>query len=230
MQAFAFLSDIHGNLEALEAVSTRIHKDVPIYCLGDLVGYGANPNEAIEWAKGRNVICVMGNHDYAVVTGDTSFFNRDAERAILWTRPRLTKENMAFLSSLPKTVKVDLNGIKALLVHGSPTDPVFEYVFPETHEHLFDYYLSNNEVKVVALGHTHIPFVKKIDDGMVFNPGSIGQPRSGEPRACYALIRVEGSEIEVEYKLIEYDIEGAAGKILKAGLPPFLAQRLFQGI
>ncbi|MCP8312902.1 MAG: metallophosphoesterase family protein, partial [archaeon] len=132
MQELAIVSDIHGNLDALNAIMKNISQK-SIYCLGDLVGYGANPNEVIEWARENNVKCVMGNHEYAVVTGDASWFNWDAQRAIFWTRSNLKRENFDFIKKLPKRIELKLNDVRILFVHGSPNDPIFEYVMPDTH-------------------------------------------------------------------------------------------------
>jgi len=228
MQEIAFVSDIHGNFEALNAVLDNI-KQKNIFCLGDLVGYGANPNEVVEWAREKEVKCLMGNHEYAVITEDISWFNWAAQRAILWTRSHLKSINFEFIKQLPKRMKLEIGGIKILLVHGSPTDPIFEYVMPDTHKDLFDYYLSNNDVDVISLGHTHIPFICNSDKGIVFNPGSVGQPRSGDPRACYAVLTIKKGDACIKHKLVEYDLESAAKKIINANLPQFLAQRLYSG-
>lgn len=227
MKEIIFVSDIHGNYDALQALLDLINNRT-VYCLGDLVGYGANPNEVVDWARTNKIESVMGNHEYAVATGDISWFNPQAQKAILWTRSILTRENFQFISNLPKKIEMEFTGKKALLVHGSPIDPIFEYVLPETHQHMFDYYLSRNRVEMIAMGHTHIPFVSKLDAGMIFNPGSTGQPRSGDPRASCAFLKI--NDARIEHKLVEYDIDEAAQKILKAGLPSFFAQRLYQGI
>lgn len=229
MQELAVISDIHGNLDALNAVMNNLsQKD--IYCLGDLVGYGANPNEVIEWARERNVKCVIGNHEYALITGDVSWFNPDAQRAIFWTRSNLKRENYEFIKRLPERIEAKIEDVNALFVHGSPNDPIFEYVMPETHSDLFDYYLSRNNVNVLGLGHTHIPFLYKTNRDVIFNPGSVGQPRSRDNRASYAILIIDRREVQVEHKMVEYDIESAAKKIIKANLPGFLAQRLYIGL
>ncbi len=229
MRELAIISDIHGNLDALNAIMKHLGKK-SIYCLGDLVGYGANPNEVVEWVRENNVKCVMGNHEYAVVTGDASWFNPDAQRAVFWTRSNLKRENFDFIKKLPKKMELKVDAVRILFVHGSPDDPIFEYVLPDTHEGLFDYYLSKNNADVIGLGHTHIPFLYESDKGIIFNPGSIGQPRSNDPRACYAILTIDNNDVKVEHKLIEYDVESAANKIVGAGLPRFLAQRLYLGI
>lgn len=224
----AFISDIHSNLEALEAVAGEI-EGLEVYCLGDLVGYGANPNEVVEWVRDRGVHCIMGNHDYAVITGDTAFFNYNAARAIVWTRAHLKPTNLEFLMGLPRSRRLELGGLSLLMVHGSPEDPLEEYVYLESHSHLFSRYLKTARADIIALGHTHVPFVWEEDLGVVFNPGSVGQPRNGIPDACFAIVEVEGRKVTVTHRYVTYNVDRAAKKILDAGLPPFLASRLYEG-
>jgi len=228
MQA-VFISDIHGNLEALEAVEATL-PDAPIYCLGDVVGYGANPNEVVEWVRERSEVCILGNHDLAVLIGDVSWFNQAAAKAIRWTRSVIKPENQRFLANLTDRARLNVAGLNTLLVHGSPDDPISEYVYPETHSGFFDIYLTRESVDLIGMGHTHIPYSWRSGRGMIFNPGSIGQPRSGRPEACYAILKRGESGFEIEHKYVSYNIESAASKILAAGLPSFLASRLFSGI
>ena len=115
------------------------------------------------------------------------------------------------------------------MTHGSPDDHLGEYVFPTTHSDIFDFYLKKLSVKVIALGHTHFPFIWSDKAGVVFNPGSVGQPRDGESKASYAILSIDGGRVEVEHRRVDYDIETSARKIIDAGLPASLAQRLFVG-
>ncbi|MFQ6134481.1 MAG: metallophosphoesterase family protein [Nitrososphaerales archaeon] len=223
------VADIHSNLEALKAVSKDMPR-LPIYCVGDFVGYGANPNEVIQWAKERDVKAVMGNHDYATVTGDTEWFNSGAAAAIEWTRRQIGASEKKYLSSLPRSRVLNIGGLKMLMVHGSPTEPLFEYVHPATHEYLFNAYLKRFKVDIIAMGHTHIPFVWEGKKGAVVNPGSVGQPRSGNPDASYLIVRVEDRRVEFEHRPTPYDTKAAAEKIKNAGLPIFLAERLYRGV
>ncbi|MEM3614337.1 MAG: metallophosphoesterase family protein [Nitrososphaerales archaeon] len=224
-----FISDIHSNLEALNAVAATI-PDAPIYCLGDVVGYGANPNEVIEWVRENVELCILGNHDVAVLSGDVSWFNPAAAKAIKWSRGVIKPQNLNFLKSLADRARLNIVGLKTLLVHGSPDDPISEYVYLETHSQLFNIYLHREGVDLIGMGHTHIPYAWRSSSGVVFNPGSVGQPRSGNPQACYAILEYDGATLNIEHKLIRYDIESAASKILASGLPTFLASRLFSGI
>jgi diadenosine tetraphosphatase ApaH/serine/threonine PP2A family protein phosphatase len=245
----AIISDVHGNLEALQAVLDHIAQYAveTIYCLGDTVGYGPNPRECLDLVMGCRVT-LLGNHDQAALF-DPSNFNEKAENAIKWTRSQLEtpvpdreamERRWEFLAELPRTYRDgDL-----LLVHGSPRNPVNEYIFPE------DIY---NERKMEALfrlvdrycfqGHTHVPgifteslqFLSPEDadyeyrlDGskMLCNVGSVGQPRDGDWRACYVLLDDEA----IYYQRVEYDVGTTVQKISEIrDLDPFLAERLRQG-
>jgi putative phosphoesterase len=223
-----FVSDVHSNLEALEAV-LRDAGAAPLYCLGDMVGYGASPNEVLERLRDAGAVVVRGNHDEAVLSGSAPGFTTRAEIAAMWTARQISKENTAFLSAAPLTLRTEVEGADVFMVHGSPVDPLREYVFPESHENLFDWYLDRTRCDAVSLGHTHVPFVWRGKAGAVFNPGSVGQPRDGDPRASYAVFRKSGSEVNVRINRVKYDVRGAAAKIRSAGLPESLASRLETG-
>jgi putative phosphoesterase len=225
---FAFISDVHSNLEALEAVLADAGA-VGVYCLGDVVGYGASPNEVVDLLKEKGVVAVLGNHDLTALTGEPTGFNSRAAVAAVWTSRRLSEDNKRFLSQLPKNREVSLAGVDAYLTHGSPDDNLWEYVFPATHSDIFDYYLKRLSVRVIALGHTHVPFSWSDTTGSVFNPGSVGQPRDGDPRASYAVVSVDGDRVAVEHRRVEYDVQTSARKIIDAGLPEVLAKRLATG-
>jgi putative phosphoesterase len=225
---FAVVSDVHSNLEALEAVLAE-SGGKQVYCLGDLVGYGASPNEVVERLIEAKAVSVMGNHDHAVVAADTRMFNARAAMSALWTTRELTGKNLEYLRTLPQRLKVRFDGVDALLAHGSPDDPLSEYVHPATHSQLFGHYLSTQKVALIGLGHTHIPFIWRETGGTVFNPGSVGQPRDGDRRASYAVLRVEGGEVSVDLRRVEYDYDRAAAKIRDVGLPDQNASRLFTG-
>ena len=228
MSTAAFISDIHSNLEALEAVLADVRTE-EVYCLGDLVGYGASPNEVIDLVRERNVHALMGNHDYAATTGDTGRFNARAGMAAMWTRSQLTEENLGYLRSLPMQRKTSVGGTSLHMTHGSPDDPLWEYVDPRTHSQVFGHYIGKLEVKALALGHTHVPYSWIEKSGVVFNPGSVGQPRDGDWRASFAMVEFSQGEIAVEVQRVEYDVEGAIAKIAHVGLPEELGSRLRVG-
>jgi len=225
----AFISDVHSNLEALEAVLDEVGK-LKVYCCGDIVGYGASPNEVVRVLHDIGATCVIGNHDRASLDGDVGEFNPRAAMAAMWTSQHLDDDSRAFLGSLPMEVATGIGGKRVYIVHGSPDDPMWEYVRPTTHADLFDYYLQKVNADVIALGHTHLAFQWRSETGgLVFNPGSVGQPRHGDARASYAILSVEPGEVRVEARQVEYDIERAAKKILESGLPPSLASQLLSG-
>ncbi len=228
LRRIAVLSDLHANLEAAREVLGQV-SGMEVYCLGDLVDYGASPNEVIDEVRRAGARCVMGNHDWAAVTGDTSQFNPKAAMSCIWTRKQLSIESTEYLRGLDPEFRLSFGGSKTYLTHGSPDDRLWEYVDPRTHSGLFSYYLDRLGVQLIGLGHTHIPYVWEEGGRVVFNPGSVGQPRDGDRRASFAVVSFEGSAVKVEVRRVEYDLEGAASRIREAGLPSSHADRLFAG-
>jgi putative phosphoesterase len=227
----AFISDVHSNFEALEAVLDEVGK-LKVYCCGDIVGYGASPNEVVRALREIGATCVLGNHDYASIQGDAGGFNARAAMAVMWTSQHLSRESREFLGTLPREFSTQVGAKRLYMAHGSPDDTMWEYVLPSTHSDLFDYYLKKVNADFMALGHTHMAFQWRTDGGgIVFNPGSVGQPRTGDRRASFAILHVGSSEPEpeVEVRQVEYDVERAAKKILESGLPPSLASQLLSG-
>jgi putative phosphoesterase len=224
----AFISDIHSNLEALQEALAEI-RGLPIYCLGDIIGYGASPNQVIDLLRKHDVKSILGNHDHAVFKRDVGEFNSKAAIAILWTAKNLTDESLNFLTKLPLQRGIKMGEYYIYMTHGSPDDNLWEYVDPSTHSYLFDFYLEKLSAQGIALGHTHIPYFWKGKKGIIFNPGSVGQPRSGDNRASYAILSVDDEEIKVTHHKVSYNIESSANKIVQAGLPEVLGRRLFSG-
>jgi predicted phosphodiesterase len=227
-QKLAIISDIHSNLEAFRAVLDKI-QGLPILCLGDVVGYGGSPNEVVENLAATGAACIQGNHDWAVLQGDFSDFNSRAAIALKWTADQLTARSRTFLGSMMRDARFSIDGLAGYATHGSPDDRLWEYVHPATHSELFRQYLQTLHVQILALGHTHIPFVWQKTGGTVFNPGSVGQPRTGDSRAAYALLEARSGSVIVKLENVEYDVQVAAKRILDAGLPDSLAGRLLVG-
>lgn len=236
---YAVISDIHGNLEGLEAVLADVPEEVErVYCLGDVIGYGANPNECCDIVQEREMPTITGNHDIAVIdlSMDLNWFNPVAAAAVRWTREQLTEENAEFLRSRPRMMQAD----ETLFVHGSVRDPD-EYIIDGTtaSENLAVLESEYPDVRLCFFGHTHVKAIAPSPNGSadvealdlgtdgpyLVNPGSVGQPRDGDTFASYVL--VEGTE--VTYRFVEYDIEKAQAKIREAGLPGMLADRLAVG-
>jgi len=228
LKRFAIISDVHANLEAFEAVLAET-RELDIVCLGDLVDYGANPNEVVDLVRRKGIRSVMGNHDWAAVSGDTSLFNARAAMSSVWTRAHLTRQNLEFIRTLVPEIRSSFEVAEAYFTHGSPDDRLWEYVDPTTHSDLFGHYLAKLGVRIIGLGHTHVPYVWKEKGKVVFNPGSVGQPRDGDPRASFALLSAEEGEVRVDIHRVEYDVPKAASKIREAGLPEPHASRLFSG-
>ncbi len=242
---YAVISDIHGNLEALEAVLRDIPEGLEeIYCLGDVIGYGASPNECCDRVRETGMPVISGNHDLAVtdLSTDLAWFNPVAAAAIEWTREQLTQENADFLRTRPRTIRVG----EALFVHGSVRDPD-EYIINRAvaRENLAVLQAEYPNVKVCFFGHTHVKTVVPSPDGpspgsddtldltsggpYLVNPGSVGQPRDGDTFASYVLAEDALDGARITYRFVEYDVEKAQAKIRDAGLPGMLADRLAYG-
>jgi len=237
----AILSDIHGNLEALDAVLAEIDRRRPdrVLCLGDIVGYGASPNECLDRVRQRCSVVLLGNHDAAASGGpEAARFNIYARVAAEWTMKTLTRDNREYLQRLPLTASEN----SFYLVHASPACPRdWEYLLDRFDaEPQFHYFTES----FCFIGHTHQPAVFMADPGgtkslpvgtfrldavrrYIVNVGSVGQPRDKDPRACFVLFQ-EGSG-EVEYVRVSYDVAGAQAKIRAAKLPEVLAARLQTG-
>ncbi|WP_456424059.1 metallophosphoesterase family protein [Thermococcus sp.] len=229
----ALISDIHSNLEALQAVWEKIRGADAVLCMGDIVGYGASPNEVVEFVRKemerRTFLCVRGNHDNAIAFGVDWGFNPYARQALRWHQRVMSVENLEFLRRLPvRQIFADDTGRRYLLIHGSPRAPLDEYLFPWLPEGEFRNVLSYVRQDDLLLGHTHVPMLKVVEGRRIINPGSVGQPRDGDWRASYALIDTETGD--VTFHRVEYNVEESARKIIEAGLPKFLADRLFEGL
>lgn len=238
------ISDIHGNYAALEAVLKELEEEKveQIICTGDLVGYGARPNECVEAIRERNIPTIAGNHDHAaLLLTDISNFNEIAKTAVLWTKNVLTEENMEFLRELPLTLRDTPNNV--FYVHASPKDPgEWNYILTMGEARTNFNYFSE---QICFIGHSHQPFIIENDEGnlacptkpeieirdgrrYLINVGSVGQPRDRNWRSCYVI--VDHAEKSLEIKRCEYDLEASQKAIIEAELPEELAQRLAHGL
>lgn len=240
---YLIFSDVHGNLEALEAVlEWGMRSGVGFYlCLGDLIGYGANPNECIDRVqKLDSCVCIKGNHDAAIIDpAERSFFHEVALKGVEFTERHLTAEHREFIKNLPYVYSS--NGL-FIAVHASPYNPeAWEYVLDQGGAKRA---FGAMEHQIAFIGHSHSPVVFS-DDGnaerfvpgdrvkirkgtrYIINVGSVGQPRDGNPDASCVLF--DGKELTVQVTRVRYDRKTAAEKILKAGLPAVLAERLLVG-
>jgi diadenosine tetraphosphatase ApaH/serine/threonine PP2A family protein phosphatase len=236
------ISDIHANLTALDTVIKDAGHFDAVWCLGDLVGYGPDPNDCVERIQGLpNLKCILGNHDAATLEKiDVSAFNPEARTALEWTQDALKPESMAFLRSLPEVLKIDA----VTLVHGSPRQPVWEYLLDTRSATInFDYF----DTSLCFVGHTHLPVMYYLPDDarmcrliipenfteitlaprVIINPGSVGQPRDRDPRAAYAIFDdVDNTWV---FRRVPYNIAEVQQRMRQAHLPARHIQRLEAG-
>ena len=242
---YAIIADIHANLTAFMAVLADIERRggvEEVWCLGDVVGYGPDPHQCIELLRQGNHVCVAGNHDWAAIGKiDTSDFNPDAATACHWTAQQLSPEDVEYLESLPLVIQRS----DFTLVHGSPRQPIWEYLIStgSAKENLA-YFQS----QFCLVGHSHIPLVFKYSEAgacsssqlstniglvlaksrLIINPGSVGQPRDSDPRASYAIYDSETRIIRL-YR-IPYDVGATQIRMVKHNLPMRLVARLSYGV
>jgi putative phosphoesterase len=233
----AAFSDIHANKHALDAVLASIgDRGVDhTVCLGDLVGYGAFPNEVIETVRCAGIPTVMGNYD------DGVGFNRDecgcaytrpdeierGDRSLRWTQSVVTPENKAWLRDLPRELRFEAEGRRVLCVHGSPRR-INEYLYEDQPEQSLDRMFRELQADVVLCGHTHLPYHRRIGELDLINVGTAGKPKDGDPRVTYALVEV-GEQVRAEFPRLQYDVEAAARAIEATELPPEFAEALRTG-
>lgn len=236
---FLVISDIHANLAAFEAVLSNAEGEWDkIWCLGDVIGYGPDPNECVALLREQEHLSLSGNHDWAVLGRlDQDTFNEDAQVAINWTRRVLTEENQQYLEELPSlTVEEPFT-----LAHASPRQPVWEYILESvTAAANFDHF----ETPYCLVGHTHAPVIYEQsgrgsaeaiapvyadpfslnDVRLIVNPGSVGQPRDYDPRAAYAIL--DSDSLTVEHRRVAYPVERTQSRMSQFGLPYRLIARL----
>jgi diadenosine tetraphosphatase ApaH/serine/threonine PP2A family protein phosphatase len=241
----AVISDVHANLYALEAVLGEIDREPPdaIWCLGDTVGYGPRPNECCSLVRERADLVLVGNHDLIALGSaevDVEEFNPEAAAASLWTAEQLSVESRAFLEGLEPTGAAE--GVQ--LFHGSPRDPIWDYVLTDL---IALESLALTEAPVVLVGHSHVATALLLDEGTLqgglapegfeaqlergrwlLNPGSVGQPRDGDPRAAF--LELDPGLGRALFRRVPYPVERTQAEIRERGLPDSLAERLAHGV
>jgi diadenosine tetraphosphatase ApaH/serine/threonine PP2A family protein phosphatase len=243
----AVIADIHSNREALDSVLARIDQEGvdAILNLGDLVGYNASPNECLELLQGRNVWNLAGNHDLALLDPERAqHFNIIAYEALMWCRQQVRPEFVEFLQGLPLLRKLPGS---FLACHGTPANPDTYIAYHFQGKRVLKDLYKHSDLRVCFFGHTHrralwyrdirgkvalrpiAPTTMKLspEEHYLINPGSVGQPRDGNPEAAYAIF--DDEEFLIHFKSAPYDVSGAQRRILAAGLPPYLAERLALG-
>jgi putative phosphoesterase len=224
------ISDIHCNIDALE----RVIEDAGLFdaaiCAGDILGYGPDPLECVDAMISLGVNCVAGNHDLAAYSGDSSRLNAYAQAAITIQRQLLKQTQIAWLGRLPASLALEFGGVGVSVFHGSPRSPSYEYIYPEDAKLRAEELLEFAETDLLILGHTHIPYLIRSGERLLINPGSVGQPRDGDPKASYALLDLDEGHVEVTHRRVEYNIDGVADRMRRRGIPEFLAARLYMGL
>lgn len=235
----AVISDIHGNLPALEAALADLgaQRDIDgVYCLGDLVGYAPFPNEVVERIREVGIPTIIGNYD------DGTGFDRDdcgcafndpvakalGDQSFAWTKSHVTEENKAFLRTLPREIRLMLDGVRVLLVHGSPRR-MNEYLYQDRPDASFERLAAASDADAIFFGHTHIPYTKQVGDILFVNAGSVGKPKDGDPRACYVVVDVNAGELDVQFRRVPYPVERITEAIRKSELPDAFAEMLKAG-
>ncbi len=242
---YAIISDIHSNLPALQRVLAElVEADIDRYlCLGDIVGYGAQPNECCQVVQELDVICICGNHEQGVLQPDfEQWFNAAARACLVWTRAQLTAENRTFLECLEETARIG----NITICHGSIPDPNFyitaaQEALPSLqamvgtvgffgHTHSAEYFVQRKAGELPEHWPSPAGGTCSVEVGCKYliNPGAVGQPRDGNPQAAYAIYDEESGQIEL--CRVDYDIAAAQQKMIDAGLPASMSLRLSQGI
>jgi putative phosphoesterase len=232
---YAFFSDIHSNILALEAVLADIAASGvdERYALGDLVGYAPWPNEVLDRLRDEAIPIVMGNYD------DGTGFGRDecgcaythpVEKALgdagfAWTKANTSDTNTAWLRTLAPQIRFEADGLRFLLVHGSPRK-MNEYLYEDKPDSTFARIAADANADVIVCGHTHRPYDKSVGETRFINDGSAGKPKDGDARACWALVETSPAGVTAEFRRVDYDIEAAAQGILASELPHEFAAQL----
>jgi putative phosphoesterase len=235
MRRVAVITDIHANLPALEAALDAIGRiDVDaIYCGGDLVGYGPQPNEVCRLIEERRIPTIYGNYDYAIGRDleDCGCAYRDqhdrelGQLSVAWTLEHTDGRSKGFMRDLPFDLRFGLGGRRVRLVHGSPRK-VNEYLFADKPARTFERIAAGADCDVLVFGHTHQPWVAEYGGVLFVNCGSVGKPKDGDPRASFALLERADGEVSVTIERVEYDAESVARAVAESGLPVEYAEKL----
>ncbi|MBM3213184.1 metallophosphoesterase family protein, partial [Candidatus Poribacteria bacterium] len=232
----ALIGDIHANLPALEAVLVDAYKRgvEVIWNVGDLIGYGAFPDEVVGKLQNENVLSILGNYDIKVLKVKKkkdewkSRIPPEKWFAFNWAYDNLSEANMEYLSSLHETVSLDVEGKKVLLVHGSPESNE-ESIGPDTPDERLMELSTRANANIIICGHSHKPFARKFNNVWFINTGSVGRPGDGDPRACYVIMQIRHRFFQLRYYRVEYDIDKAVSAIREKGLPGNFARMILLG-
>lgn len=227
----AIFSDIHGNLEALKAVLEDIKsKNVDrIVCLGDLVGYGPFPNEVVDMVRSENILTIVGNYDTAVISNDIKYIqdnplNKDF--ALPWSVKEVTDANKKYLNRLPENITVLEEGKVIKFVHGS-TRAVNEYLLEESDA--AKEVMDELKEDILVCAHTHLPYIKKYEDKILINDGSVGKPKKGNPNSTYVILTIEDDDFKAEIMEVPYNYEETVKAMQERNFPKELIDTIKYG-
>jgi putative phosphoesterase len=237
MHRVAAITDIHGNLPALEAALGWIDREGigEIYCGGDLVGYGPWPNEVCSLVSGRGIPTIYGNYDWAIARDEedcrcayvTAHDRKIGQLSVDWTLEHTDSRSKEFMHELPFDLRFELGGKRVRLVHGSPRK-VNEYLFEEKPAKTFERIAAGSDCDVLVFGHTHKPWVHEYGGVLFVNCGSVGKPKDGDPRAAFAVLAASDGGVAVDIPRVEYPAPNVADEMRRAGLPDELAEKLVE--
>jgi len=235
----AIVSDIHGNLSALDAVlrHAKSHGATQtIINLGDLVGYGPDPEAIVRWSQSVHVINLLGDYDKKILskksrkTGWAQVKNPDKRAMFSWTYHALSKHAREILRSYPETQSISLGGYQVLCTHTGPAGSTKQYLEQETPEQVFVELVEKNGADIILCGHSHHAFIRRVNDVLFLNPGSLGRLDDGDPRASYAILEFDQDHIDAQIFRVPYDLVPVLKKIRQTGLPEVFAQVIQQGL
>jgi putative phosphoesterase len=235
MERVAVITDVHANHAALEAALSRIAEDGvdQIYCGGDLVGYGPQPNEVCGLIEARGIPTIYGNYDWAIARDEEDCrcayvdkHDREiGQLSVDWTLQNTDQRSKDFMRELPFDLRFELGGRRVRLVHGSPRK-VNEYLFDDKPAKTFERIAAGAECDVLVFGHTHKPWVREYGGVLFVNCGSVGKPKDGDPRAGFAVLTSSSNDVDVEIVRVPYDADAVAAEMRTVGLPDELADKL----
>jgi putative phosphoesterase len=235
MDSVAVITDIHGNLPALQAALARIDElgIARIYCGGDLVGYGPHPNEVVALIAERDIPTIYGNYDRAIARDDhdcgcayITLHDRElGQQSVEWTLVHTDQVSKDWMRELPFDLHLDVGGTRVHLVHGSPRK-VNEYLFEDKPARLYERLAAAEADQVMVFGHTHTPWVHEYGSVLFVNCGSVGKPKDGDPRGAFAVLRPAEVGVAVTIERVRYDADAVAAEVRRAGLPGEFADKL----
>lgn len=221
------MADVHSNFPSLKALESDAGFADFVIHAGDSIGYFPFPDECVSWLREHADVNVMGNHDYALVSGDFKGFSPESYRVLAWTDQALSAVNLRYLSNLKDSWVGEVGGVKIGVVHGGLSNPLNEFIHAYSDEGLINGYMQKMGVKVLVTGHVHQMFVRQVKEGLLINPGSVGQPRDGNPNPSYVLLDINNGKVEtIMPKRFRYDISLVESKMSNEMLPRVFTERL----